>query len=126
MQAGSWLCAGRLTARSHRRTVRTGTGGTRDSTSGSSVRWTSLPRPTGSSLVQGYEGYGSVVLVQHRAGYATLYAHLSRALVRVGEHVLQGGRIGLAGCTGWCTGTHLHFEVRYRNVAIDPSLLIVG
>ena len=77
-------------------------------------------------FVQGYEGYGSVVLVQHRAGYATLYAHLSRPLARVGEQVLQGDRIGIAGCTGWCTGTHVHFELRHRNVAIDPSLLIVG
>jgi murein DD-endopeptidase MepM/ murein hydrolase activator NlpD len=77
-------------------------------------------------FIQGYEGYGSVVLVQHRAGYATLYAHLSSPLAQVGEHVLRGERIGLAGCTGWCTGTHLHFELRYRNVAMDPSLLIVG
>jgi murein DD-endopeptidase MepM/ murein hydrolase activator NlpD len=77
-------------------------------------------------FVQGYEGYGIVVLMQHRAGYATLYAHLSRPLARVGEHVRQGDLIGLAGCSGWCTGTHLHFELRYGNVAIDPSLLIVG
>jgi murein DD-endopeptidase MepM/ murein hydrolase activator NlpD len=76
--------------------------------------------------VQGYEGYGSVVLVQHRSGYLTLYAHLSRSLVRVGQPVWQGERIALAGCSGSCTGTHLHFELRYRNVAIDPSLLIVG
>ena len=77
-------------------------------------------------FAQGYEGYGNVVLVQHRAGYATLYAHLSRPRARVGEHVLQGERIGIAGCTGWCTGTHVHFEVRDRNVPIDPCLLIVG
>jgi murein DD-endopeptidase MepM/ murein hydrolase activator NlpD len=55
-----------------------------------------------------------------------LYAHLSRPLARVGEQVLQGERIGIAGCTGWCTGTHVHFELRHRNVPIDPSLLIVG
>jgi murein DD-endopeptidase MepM/ murein hydrolase activator NlpD len=76
--------------------------------------------------VPGYAGYGSVVRVQHRGGYSTLYAHLSRPLVRVGRQVWQGQRIGIAGCTGWYTGTHLHFELRYRNVAIDPSLLIVG
>lgn len=76
--------------------------------------------------IAGYEGYGSVVMVAHRAGYSTLYAHLSRPLARVGQEVWQGDRIGVAGCTGSCTGTHLHFELRQRNVAIDPSLLIVG
>jgi murein DD-endopeptidase MepM/ murein hydrolase activator NlpD len=37
--------------------------------------------------------------------------------------VWSGEQIGVAGCTGSCTGTHLHFELRYRNVAMDPSLL---
>lgn len=77
-------------------------------------------------FVQGYEGYGNVVLVRHRAGYATLYAHLSQALVRVGERVSQGQSIAVAGCTGWCTGTHLHFEVRSRGRAIDPTFLMLG
>jgi murein DD-endopeptidase MepM/ murein hydrolase activator NlpD len=77
-------------------------------------------------FAQGFEGYGSVVQVQHGDGYSTLYAHLSRPLVHVGDWVGQGELIGDAGCTGWCTGTHLHFELRYRNVAIDPSLLILG
>jgi murein DD-endopeptidase MepM/ murein hydrolase activator NlpD len=76
--------------------------------------------------VRGYEGYGSVVLVAHDDGYSTLYAHLSRALVHPGQVVGQGEAIGIAGCTGWCTGTHLHFELRYRGVPVDPSLLIVG
>jgi murein DD-endopeptidase MepM/ murein hydrolase activator NlpD len=76
--------------------------------------------------VAGYEGYGNLVAIQHRAGYTTLYAHLSRGLVRVGQQVWQGDRIGIAGCTGSCTGTHVHFELRHHNVAIDPSLLIVG
>jgi murein DD-endopeptidase MepM/ murein hydrolase activator NlpD len=75
--------------------------------------------------VPGFDGYGNVVMVQHRDGYATLYAHLSQALARVGQQVWNGDRIGIAGCTGWCTGTHLHFELRHRNVAIDPTLLLV-
>lgn len=70
--------------------------------------------------VRGYEGYGSVVLVKHESGYSTLYAHLSRPLVVVGEHVWQGQRIALAGCTGWCTGTHLHFEMRLRGRPVNP------
>jgi len=40
--------------------------------------------------------------------------------------VWQADRIALAGCTGWCTGTHLHFELRHRGIPIDPSLLILG
>jgi murein DD-endopeptidase MepM/ murein hydrolase activator NlpD len=76
--------------------------------------------------VQGYEGYGSVVVVAHRQGFATLYAHLSQPLAHVGQLVRQGERIGVAGCTGWCTGTHLHFELRLRDVPLDPLLLLVG
>jgi murein DD-endopeptidase MepM/ murein hydrolase activator NlpD len=76
--------------------------------------------------VPSYAGYGSVVAVAHGAGYSTLYAHLSRPLVRRGQSVWQDDRIGIAGCSGWCTGTHLHFELRYQGVPIDPSLLIVS
>jgi murein DD-endopeptidase MepM/ murein hydrolase activator NlpD len=75
---------------------------------------------------QGYDGYGAIVLVQHRFGYSTLYAHLSRPLVLPGERVFAGEKIGVAGCTGWCTGTHLHFELRQQGVAIDPTFLMVG
>ena len=74
----------------------------------------------------GYDGYGAIVAVQHRQGYSTLYAHLSQPLVRPGQHVAAGEKIGIAGCTGWCTGTHLHFELRYRGLPVDPTLLIVG
>ena len=76
--------------------------------------------------VPGYDGYGNLVIVQLRAGYSALYAHLSQPLAHVGQLVRQGELIGVAGCTGWCTGTHLHFELRYRNVAVDPTLLMVG
>jgi murein DD-endopeptidase MepM/ murein hydrolase activator NlpD len=76
--------------------------------------------------VTGYEGYGLIVEVQLSERYSTLYAHLSRATVRVGQRVSAGERLGLAGCTGWCTGTHLHFELRDREVPIDPMPLIAG
>ena len=76
--------------------------------------------------ISGYDGYGNVVIVQLRAGYSTLYAHLSQPLAHVGQLVRPGELIGVAGCTGSCTGTHLHFELRYRNVAVDPTLLMVG
>ena len=76
--------------------------------------------------VSGYEGYGMIVDVQLNERYSTLYAHLAQVAVRVGQVVLAGDRLGLAGCTGWCTGTHLHFELRDRQVPIDPMPLITG
>lgn len=69
----------------------------------------------------GYEGYGLVVVVDHGKGRETLYAHLSRVDVREGQWVEAGEPIGLAGCTGSCTGTHLHFELRRRGRPVDPS-----
>jgi len=74
----------------------------------------------------GYDGYGAIVAVHHRFGYSTLYAHLSHPLVHSGERVSAGELIGIAGCTGWCTGTHLHFELRYEGLPVDPTLLMVG
>jgi murein DD-endopeptidase MepM/ murein hydrolase activator NlpD len=68
----------------------------------------------------GYEGYGKLVLVDVGGGYATLYAHLAAFGVRAGDEVRAGEKLGVAGCTGWCTGTHLHFEVRLRGNAVDP------
>ena len=72
----------------------------------------------------GFEGYGNVVVVGVGGPFETVYAHLSSARVRPGEVVDAGQPIGIAGCTGWCTGTHLHFELRERGQAIDPSLLL--
>ena len=79
-----------------------------------------------SGYLPGYDGYGAIVAVQHRYGYSTLYAHLSRPLVQAGERVHAGQLIAIAGCTGWCTGTHLHFELRRRGFPVDPTLLMVG
>ena len=69
----------------------------------------------------GYEGYGNVVLVDVGDGYSNLYAHLSRVDVYRGNWVERGQQLGLAGCTGSCTGTHLHFELHRGGAAIDPS-----
>ncbi len=65
-------------------------------------------------------GYGNYVIVRHADGSETLYAHLSRIYVSLGQQVGQGEAIGAVGCTGWCTGPHLHFEVRIGGVAVDP------
>jgi murein DD-endopeptidase MepM/ murein hydrolase activator NlpD len=72
----------------------------------------------------GYEGYGNLVLVDVGRPFTTLYAHLASASVRVGQVVAAGERIGTAGCTGSCTGTHLHFELRQGGRAIDPRVLL--
>jgi murein DD-endopeptidase MepM/ murein hydrolase activator NlpD len=68
----------------------------------------------------GYEGYGNVVVLDLPGPYTALYAHLSSVAVQPGQHVRKGQRIGLAGCTGSCSGTHLHFEVKRGGVAVDP------
>ena len=71
--------------------------------------------------VQG--GYGNVVIITHRSGHETLYAHLSKINVRVGEKVSQSQTIGLVGSTGWSTGPHLHFEFRVNGVHQDPMTI---
>jgi murein DD-endopeptidase MepM/ murein hydrolase activator NlpD len=68
----------------------------------------------------GYSGYGQVVMVDIGEGFETMYAHLSRIDVEPGAWVAKGERLGLAGCTGSCTGTHLHFELHRGGTPIDP------
>jgi murein DD-endopeptidase MepM/ murein hydrolase activator NlpD len=87
------------------------------------VRAASPGRVVQTGYVPGYMGYGNVVLLNLGDGYSALYAHLAAPLVATGERLETGERLGIAGCTGWCTGTHLHFELRYRNRAVDPTLL---
>ncbi len=65
-------------------------------------------------------GYGNTVMVSHGGGVVTLYAHLSSISVSPGQSVSQGQRLGGMGCTGSCTGTHLHFEVRVNGAAQNP------
>src|SRR5947209_16186664 len=60
----------------------------------------------------GYSGYGNVVMVDHGGGLATLYAHLSRVDVAMGQAVQQGQQLGGIGATGLATGDHLRYEVR--------------
>jgi peptidoglycan hydrolase-like protein with peptidoglycan-binding domain len=66
-------------------------------------------------------GWGNLVVVLHTDGVRTLYAHLSKVSVRLGQSVATGNRLGLVGATGDATGPHLHFEVRLRGAAVDPS-----
>jgi murein DD-endopeptidase MepM/ murein hydrolase activator NlpD len=64
-------------------------------------------------------GYGQIVVIDHGNGLATAYAHLSSIWMGSGS-VSQGQAIGAVGCTGSCTGSHLHFEVRVNGSAVDP------
>ncbi|HRS90669.1 MAG TPA: M23 family metallopeptidase [Candidatus Marinimicrobia bacterium] len=69
----------------------------------------------------GYQGgYGYVVEVNHGYGYSTLYAHLSKILVRSGDAVKRGQKIGEVGTTGRTTGPHLHYEVKQFNINKNP------
>lgn len=65
-------------------------------------------------------GYGNFVVIDHGNGYTTLYEHLDKVHVSCGENVFQGSVIGLAGTTGNSTGPHLHFEIRYANMPVNP------
>ncbi|MEL7462672.1 MAG: DUF5930 domain-containing protein [Pseudomonadota bacterium] len=66
-------------------------------------------------------GYGRIVILRHAFGYETVYAHLHRIRVKVGDVVERGDRIGDMGNTGRSTGTHLHYEVRINGKAVNPA-----
>lgn len=65
-------------------------------------------------------GYGNLILINHGGGLSTAYAHLSSFAVSAGQSVGGGQRIGGMGCSGSCTGTHVHFEVRVNGAARNP------
>lgn len=65
-------------------------------------------------------GYGNAIVVDHGGGLATTYNHLSSFLVATGSSVGRGSQIGSVGCSGYCTGPHLHFEVRVNGNPVDP------
>ncbi|MDQ8002085.1 MAG: M23 family metallopeptidase, partial [Pseudomonadota bacterium] len=68
-------------------------------------------------------GYGNIVIIGHRNGQQTAYAHLSRIDVKEGQAVSQGQSIGAVGATGWATGPHLHFEFRINGEYHDPTTI---
>ncbi len=71
-------------------------------------------------------GYGNVVVIAHPGGYKTLYAHLSRVIVRRGQYVKQGQMIAKSGNTGRSTGPHLHFEIMKRGRHKNPYNYLTG
>ena len=75
----------------------------------------------GTVLYCGWEtGYGNLVVIDHGGNLATAYGHQSSIAVACGQQVAQGQVIGYVGCTGNCTGPHLHFEVRIDGNPVDP------
>ncbi|MFI5138487.1 MAG: M23 family metallopeptidase [Sphingobacteriales bacterium] len=67
-----------------------------------------------------YGGYGNCVRIAHTNNFETLYGHLSRITVKVGEDVTVGQKVGEVGSTGHSTGNHLHYEVRKNGKAVNP------
>jgi murein DD-endopeptidase MepM/ murein hydrolase activator NlpD len=68
--------------------------------------------------------FGNVVIIRHYNGLETVYAHLSKIKVKTGQVVLAGQLVGLGGSTGRSSGPHLHFEVRFKGQALNPSSII--
>jgi murein DD-endopeptidase MepM/ murein hydrolase activator NlpD len=69
-------------------------------------------------------GYGRVVKIRHAFGFETVYAHLNRARVKVGQRVGRGDRIGDMGSSGRSTGNHVHYEIRIDTKPVNPVKFI--
>jgi murein DD-endopeptidase MepM/ murein hydrolase activator NlpD len=76
------------------------------------------------ALVADFYLAGRAVYIDHGAGLVTAYFHLSKALVREGDTVVTGQRIGLVGQSGRVTGPHLHWVARYGAISVDPMSLL--
>jgi len=115
--------------------------GSRVISSGVGKRWgkrhegIDIPGPRGSSVLASnggsveysgddYKGYGNLIILKHKNGLFTLYAHLQKNLVTRGQNVLKGQLIAKLGSTGHSTGPHLHFEVRRNGRVLDPKRML--
>ncbi len=112
-----WPLNGNITSYYGPRWGRMHTGIDIDGTSGQPVVASKAGRVI---VASSYGGYGNAVVIDHGGGVTTLYAHLSGYNVSMGQSVSQGAVVGYVGCTGSCTGDHLHFEVRVNGSPQDP------
>ncbi|HSD23576.1 MAG TPA: peptidoglycan-binding protein [Solirubrobacterales bacterium] len=71
-------------------------------------------------------GYGNLVVISHRLGFESWYAHMSVIAASAGQRVTGGQTIGYVGSTGRSTGPHLHFEVRHFGTPVDPTPYLLG
>lgn len=70
-------------------------------------------------------GYGNYIIVDHNYGVYTLYAHLEKILVKVGDNVNRYQIIGLVGNTGMTTNSHLHYEIIINGKSVDPNIFFI-
>lgn len=70
-------------------------------------------------------GFGNMIVVDHGYGLITRYAHNDTNLVQEGQRIKRGDTVGTVGCTGRCTGPHLHYEILINDVPINPRKLII-
>jgi murein DD-endopeptidase MepM/ murein hydrolase activator NlpD len=97
-------------------------------------RGTDFHAPSGTPVVAANDGVviiaqgmfyeGNMVVIDHGQQFTTMYMHLSKIEVAVGQRVSKGERLGLSGATGRVTGPHLHFGVRWQGVYVDPVVLL--
>lgn len=79
-------------------------------------------------IAESHYSYGNYVVIDHNNGYMSLYGHMSKIAAKVGQVVARGDVIGYVGCTGSCTGPHVHYEIwqgrKYNH--INPAVLYPG
>ena len=87
---------------------------------------TPIACPAGGRVVLAQDLFysGNTVVVEHGLGLYSIYAHLSRVDVKLGQQVVRGARLGLVGATGRVTGPHLHWGVKFRGARIDPYSIV--
>lgn len=73
-----------------------------------------------------YFGYGNHVIIGHEDGYESIYGHLSKTEVEIGQKVDLTTEIGKSGSTGFSTGPHLHLEIHKNGIPVDPSEIVPG